>query len=106
MTESRCNQTTTPRVQLENARQGVPASSPAAPATPAPGPSSREQTPPPQLLLPSLALTSLSSPDIDWVALAAGMGVPAGRAETAGQLAELVREGLRRDGPFLVMAVI
>jgi acetolactate synthase-1/2/3 large subunit len=48
----------------------------------------------------------LGDPEIDWVALAAGMGVPGGRAGTVGRLAELVREGLERDGPFLVMAVI
>lgn len=52
------------------------------------------------------SLTSLAGPAIDWVALATGMGVPAGRAETSQQLVELVQQGLQRQGPFLIHAAL
>lgn len=52
----------------------------------------------------SNALTSLTGPEIDWVALATGMGVSAGRADTAEQFAELMDKGLNTKGPFLIHA--
>jgi len=52
----------------------------------------------------STALTSLSGPELDWVALAAGMGVAGGRAATAEELVALVQQGLQRQGPFLIHA--
>jgi acetolactate synthase-1/2/3 large subunit len=52
------------------------------------------------------SLTSLAGPAIDWVALATGMGVPAGRAETCEQLAELMHKGLECPGPFLIHAAL
>lgn len=52
------------------------------------------------------ALTSLSGPDIDWVLVAGGFGVAAGRAETAEQLAELIKQGLSHEGPFLIHAAL
>ncbi|KAI8469996.1 MAG: thiamine pyrophosphate enzyme, N-terminal TPP binding domain-containing protein [Monoraphidium minutum] len=89
-------------LKVENMRQGVPVPAPAAAARGAPPP-----PPPPRPAgAASALLTSLGDPQIDWVALAAGMGVPGGRADSVGRLAELVREGLARDGPFLIMAVI
>lgn len=51
-------------------------------------------------------LTEITSPSIDWVALASGFGVPAKRATTVGEAQEAVREGLATDGPFLVHALI
>lgn len=54
----------------------------------------------------SRRLTEISSPAIDWVALANGFGVPAKRATTVGEAQEAVREGLATDGPFLVHALI
>lgn len=52
------------------------------------------------------SLTSLAGPAIDWVALATGMGVGAGRADTCEQLAELMRRGLQQPGPFLIHAAL
>ena len=54
----------------------------------------------------ALDLLDLSRPDLDFVALAAGMGVPAGRARTAGELAAQLREGLAEPGPRLIEAVV
>lgn len=54
----------------------------------------------------SQGLTSLAGPAIDWVALATGMGVPAGCAETGEQLATLIEQGLARAGPFLIHAAL
>lgn len=54
----------------------------------------------------SSGMTSLSGPAIDWVALATGMGVAAGRAETAEQLAALINQGLEQAGPFLIHAAL
>ncbi len=50
------------------------------------------------------SLTSPSQLAIDWVALAAGMGVPARAAATAEEFAECVRRGLATEGPFLIHA--
>jgi len=52
------------------------------------------------------SLTSLAGPLIDWVALATGMGVPAGRADDCQQLAELIQRGLQEQGPFLIHAAL
>lgn len=49
-------------------------------------------------------LTSLAGPEIDWVALASGMGVPAGRAQDCQQLIQLINQGLQQQGPFLIHA--
>jgi acetolactate synthase I/II/III large subunit len=48
------------------------------------------------------SLTSLGGPPLDWVALAAGMGVPAARASTAGELAREFGRALAEPGPHLV----
>jgi acetolactate synthase I/II/III large subunit len=50
-------------------------------------------------------LTSLGEPALDWVALAGGMGVPARRATTAGELAAGVEWALAEPGPHLVEMV-
>lgn len=47
-------------------------------------------------------LTDLGRPDLDWVALAAGMGVPGERATTAGELTAALRRALAEPGPRLV----
>jgi acetolactate synthase-1/2/3 large subunit len=52
------------------------------------------------------ALTSLSGPALDWVALAGGMGVPARRATTAGELTDALAQALAEPGPHLVEMVI
>ena len=52
------------------------------------------------------ALTDLSHPVIDWVALARGMGVPATRAETTEQVVIQLERGLGEPGPYLIEAVL
>jgi acetolactate synthase-1/2/3 large subunit len=51
-------------------------------------------------------LLDLSRPDLDFVALAAGMGVPATRARTAEELAEQLERALAEPGPHLIDAVL
>jgi len=51
-------------------------------------------------------LTDLGGPALDWTSLAAGMGVPASRAETAGQLAGGLRAALAAPGPHLIELVL
>jgi acetolactate synthase I/II/III large subunit len=52
------------------------------------------------------SLLELTRPDIDFVALATGMGVPASRARTVGELAASLRQGLAEPGPCLIEAVV
>jgi acetolactate synthase I/II/III large subunit len=52
------------------------------------------------------SLTSLTGPALDWVALAGGMGVPARRATTVGELADALANALAEPGPHLVEMVI
>lgn len=47
----------------------------------------------------SLALTDLSRPTIDWVALSQGLGVPATRVETAEALTEALAKSFATAGP-------
>ena len=51
-------------------------------------------------------LLDLSRPDLDFVALATGMGVPASRAHTADELAQQLQQALATPGPHLVDAVL
>jgi acetolactate synthase-1/2/3 large subunit len=51
-------------------------------------------------------LLELSSPDLDFVALAQGMGVPAARATTAEELVVHLERALHEPGPHLVEAVL
>jgi len=52
------------------------------------------------------AMLDLSRPDLDFVSLARGMGVPATRAETAEELAEQLGRSLNTPGPSVVEAVL
>ncbi len=70
-------------LQLELARAGVAE----------PGPKAR-------------ALTDLGRPDLNWVALARGFGVPASRAETTEALADALRRALAAPGPALVECLL
>jgi acetolactate synthase-1/2/3 large subunit len=54
----------------------------------------------------SRSLTDLSSPRVDWVALATGMGVRGVRAATAGELADALAQALATRGPTLIEAVL
>lgn len=51
-------------------------------------------------------LLDLSRPDLDFVAIASGMGVPARRANTAEEFTAALSEALAEPGPHLVEAVI
>jgi acetolactate synthase-1/2/3 large subunit len=50
------------------------------------------------------SLLDLSRPGIDFTALAAGMGVPASRASTAGDFAAALRQAIAEPGPHLIQA--
>ncbi len=52
------------------------------------------------------SLLDLSRPALDFTALAAGLGVPATRATTAGELAAGLRQALAEPGPHLIEAVL
>jgi acetolactate synthase-1/2/3 large subunit len=48
----------------------------------------------------------LSTPALDFVALAAGMGVPASRATTAEEFTNALEKALHEPGPTLIEALI
>jgi acetolactate synthase I/II/III large subunit len=52
------------------------------------------------------SLTSLGNPNLDWVALAKGMGVPGVRVETAEALSLELDRALKEPGPRLIEMVI
>ena len=54
----------------------------------------------------AVGLTDLSRPELDWVALATGMGVEARRAATADQLVDALRISFATSGPTLVEVVL
>ncbi len=51
-------------------------------------------------------MLNLDEPALDWVMLARGMGVEAGRAATCEDFTKLLRTALSRRGPFLIEAVL
>ena len=54
----------------------------------------------------ALDMLDLGRPNIDWVSLARGMGVPGARAETMDEFNKRFAEGLATPGPYLVEAVM
>jgi acetolactate synthase I/II/III large subunit len=52
------------------------------------------------------SLTSLSNPEIDWSKIAAGMGIPSVRVETAEDLARQLQGALKEHGPNLIEMLI
>ncbi len=54
----------------------------------------------------ALNMLEIGRPDLDWVALARGMGVEAGRATTNAEFIRELRAGLSSEGPYLIEAVI
>jgi acetolactate synthase-1/2/3 large subunit len=52
------------------------------------------------------SLLDLSNPDIDFVAIGEGLGVPATRATTAEELAAQFSAAISEPGPHLIDAVI
>jgi acetolactate synthase-1/2/3 large subunit len=51
-------------------------------------------------------LLDLSRPDLDFTALATGLGVPASRAQTTAEFATELRRALAEPGPHLIEALI
>jgi acetolactate synthase I/II/III large subunit len=51
-------------------------------------------------------MLELSSPDLDFVALAQGMGVPATQATTGEELVVQLQRALHESGPHLIEAVL
>ena len=52
------------------------------------------------------SLMDLTNPDIDWVSLAEGMGVRAGRADTAEEFNALLQDAVHKPGPCLIEVTI
>lgn len=52
------------------------------------------------------AMFDIEDPLLDWVALAAGHGVPAGQADSEEEFAQLLEKAAKTDGPFLIEATI
>ncbi len=51
-------------------------------------------------------MLNLTNPELDWVSLARGMGVPAQRVDTVSDLARAIRAALDSSGPRLIEAMI
>ncbi|MDF2231468.1 acetolactate synthase large subunit [Albimonas sp. CAU 1670] len=51
-------------------------------------------------------MLDLDRPDLDWVLMAKGMGVDAGRAETIEEFTKLLDHAMKTKGPFLIEARI
>jgi acetolactate synthase-1/2/3 large subunit len=51
-------------------------------------------------------MVDISRPDLDWVRLSEGMGVPATRATTADEFVTQFRAVVSRAGPTLIEAVL
>lgn len=54
----------------------------------------------------ALDMLDIGNPDLDWTALAKGMGVEAGRATTADEFNRQFKAGLACEGPYLIEAVL
>jgi acetolactate synthase-1/2/3 large subunit len=54
----------------------------------------------------ALDMFELKRPSLDWVALARGMGVEAGRAADGETLAREIQRGLASEGPYLIEAAM
>ncbi len=54
----------------------------------------------------AMDMLQLDRPDLDWVSLAAGMGVPGCRAETAEELSAALARSFASAGPFLIDAAM
>ena len=51
-------------------------------------------------------MLEIGRPDLDWVALATGMGVSAGRAVDCESLCKQLQRGLTEPGPYLIEVVL
>jgi acetolactate synthase-1/2/3 large subunit len=50
----------------------------------------------------ALGMFEIGRPDLDWVQLAKGMGVPGTRVTSQAEFAKALREGFEREGPMLI----
>lgn len=50
----------------------------------------------------AMSMLDLGNPDLDWLALASGFGVESAKTDTLDGLAELLKDSLDREGPFLI----
>ncbi|MAI27837.1 MAG: acetolactate synthase large subunit [Myxococcota bacterium] len=54
----------------------------------------------------AMSMTNLSSPELDWTKLAAGMGLPAVRVTRADELVSALKRSLSEPGPSLIEALL
>ncbi len=54
----------------------------------------------------TLSMLDLSHPDIDWVSLAEGMGIPASRAQSAEEFHQQFADAMEGEGPCLIEAMV
>ena len=54
----------------------------------------------------TLDMLDISNPDLDFVKLSEGMGVPAGRANTAAEFNDLLARAMADEGPRLIEAIL
>jgi acetolactate synthase-1/2/3 large subunit len=54
----------------------------------------------------TLSMLDLSRPDIDWVSIAEGMGVPATRANDAEEFHQQFADAMEGQGPCLIEAMV
>jgi acetolactate synthase I/II/III large subunit len=54
----------------------------------------------------AIDMLSLNRPDLDWVAMARGMGVEASRADTCEELVKALDAGLHSGGPYLIQVTL
>jgi acetolactate synthase-1/2/3 large subunit len=52
------------------------------------------------------AMADLTRPQLDWVKLSEGLGVPAARAATVAEFVDLFRAAVRQGGPVLIEAAL
>jgi acetolactate synthase-1/2/3 large subunit len=52
------------------------------------------------------SLMTLDDPNLDWVGLSRGMGVPAERVHTTEEFADVFQDAIHRPGPFFIEAVL
>jgi acetolactate synthase-1/2/3 large subunit len=51
-------------------------------------------------------MLTIGRPDLDWVSIAKGHGVEAGRATTLEELAKEFKRGIASSGPYLIEVVM
>ena len=54
----------------------------------------------------ALSMLDIGNPDLDWVALARGMGVEAERARDCAEFARVFEDAMKHKGPRVIEAVI